>query len=120
MALVVGCIALAVPLSGWIRGPGFVERITFENQTDFDLLIDVTDSRRSGWVHVANARHGQATTAQEVLDQGNVWIFRFASQGEAGGELRLPRSQLERDDWNVIIPSRIGDELRARGAPPSP
>lgn len=57
---------------------------------------------------------------EQITDQGEVWIFRFGGQGEQGGELRIDRSQLERESWRVRIPDRIGYELAAKGAPPTP
>ncbi len=47
----------------------------------------------------------------EVIDQGDVWVFRFDSQGESGGELRLSRTELEAAGWRVSIPAEVGARL---------
>jgi hypothetical protein len=103
-----------------IEGPSHVDRLSFINPTVYDLHVDATDGARQGWVPLGTARRGETTAVEEVLDQGDAWIFRFSGQGEQGGELRLRREQLEGDGWKVVIPERTGAELQAKGAPPSP
>jgi len=56
----------------------------------------------------------------EVIDQGEVWLFRFDSQGSSGGELRLTRAELEASDWTVVVPAEVGTRLAQAGAPPTP
>jgi hypothetical protein len=55
-----------------------------------------------------------------VVDQGEVWLFRFDSQGKTGGELRLNRSELEASGWRIAIPDEVGTRLADAGAPPTP
>lgn len=120
VVIAVAATAIFVPLSRLLAPPSFVERITFENRTEHDLYVEVTDAEREGWLAVGTAHKGRTTTMEDTIDQGEVWIFRFASQGEQGGELRISRSQLQRDDWKVHIPVAIADALRAKGATPTP
>jgi len=119
--LVVTVAVAFVPLSRlYSSAPQFIERIFIENPTDYHLSIEVTGVDRDGWVPVSTARRNATTVGEEILDVGEVWIFRFAAQGEQAGELRLTRTELERADWLVRIPARVGDELRAKGAPLQP
>ena len=53
----------------------------------------------------------------EVTDQGYVWLFRFDSQDQTGGELRLTRSEPEAADWQIVIPADVGTRLAEAGAP---
>ena len=118
--LAVLVLAALVPVSRlYTTAPRFVERIPFENATVYDLRIDVTGADRDGWIPVTTAQSKATTVAELIIDVGEAWTFRFASQGEQGGELRLTRRELERSGWRVSIPARIGDELAAKGAPPS-
>lgn len=118
VVIAVAATAIFVPLSRLLAPPSFVERITFENPTDYDLYVEVTDAEREGWLAVGTAHKGRTTTVEDTVDQGEAWIFRFASQGEQGGELRISRSQLQRDDWKVHIPVAIAETLRANALRP--
>ena len=96
--------------------PSFAPPITVDNSTRYDISIQVTDGQH-GWMPVGTVHSGTSPSLAQVLDQGDPWIFRFSSQGEDGGELRLSRSQLEANQWQVNIPASVGAELRANGAP---
>lgn len=122
-ALLVGAALFALatgPLSAFLDTPSFIDRITFVNESEYDISIDVTTSSRDGWLSVGTAQRRATSAHEEVIDQGGVWIFRFAAQGEAAGELRMTRADLEDADWTVRIPDRVREELRAKGAPPTP
>lgn len=108
------------PLSVLVESPSFIPRITFVNPSEYDLAIDATGAEREGWVSVGTARRESRTTHEDTIDHGDVWIFRFAGQGEDAGEVRITRRDLESADWTVHIPERIAEELRAKGAPPTP
>lgn len=116
-------LATAVGLtfvSGLSGGPGTIDRITFENPTVYALDIEVSPGTATGWTSAGSVRQGSTTDVHEVLDQGDVWLFRFDSQGASGGELRLSRADLEASDWQVRIPEEVGRRLAGAGAPPTP
>lgn len=118
VAIAVGLVLVLPRLSVLVETPAFVDQISFDNPTVYDLSIEVTGADRRGWLAIGTARRQEATTFEEIADQGEVWIFRFAGQGQGGGELRVNRSDLERSGWKVAIPERVGEELRAKGAAP--
>lgn len=118
--IVVTTIAVAVPLGRHLEGGPFVARISFVNPTAYDLRIEVTDTSRQGWAPVVTAQRTATTVAERVLDQGDVWIFRFSAQGEEVRELRLQRTQLASDRWHVRIPAELDADLKAKGTPPTP
>jgi hypothetical protein len=76
--------------------------------------VDVTNGERAGWLALGEAEHGASTRFDEVLDQGRVWIIRFAD-GE-GGETRLPRATTpwcqDRGVWPVDTDVLDGPVLR--------
>lgn len=109
-------LAAAVPLMRLLETPSFVDRISVENPTRYDIGIDVTDADRDGWMAIGTARRATSSTFQEIIDQGDVWIFRFRAQAEDGGELRVTRQELERDGWKLTIPESVGDDLQSKGA----
>jgi hypothetical protein len=112
-------IAIAVYLaimSQVLPSPSFVGGITFVNPGPYSVDVDVTNGERAGWLALGEAEHGASTRFDEVLDQGRVWIIRFAD-GE-GGELRLTREELQRSDWRVQLPPTVEERLRPVWGPP--
>jgi hypothetical protein len=106
-----------VGLSG---GSSTVPRLTFENPTPYALAIEVSRGPGTGWTSAGSVRQKSTADVNEVTDQGDVWLFRFDSQGQTGGELRMTRSELEAADWRIVIPSEVGTRLAEAGAPPTP
>lgn len=121
-AIVLGlvtAVALALVV-GRSAGPGKVARLTFENPTVYAIEIEVSPGTGTGWTPAGSARQQSTVDVEEVTDQGDVWLFRFTSQGEVGGELRLTRSELEASGWRIVIPPEVGTRLADAGAPPTP
>ncbi|HVM03768.1 MAG TPA: hypothetical protein VM242_01225 [Acidimicrobiales bacterium] len=113
-------VVMLVAVPRFLDAPHLVDRLTVENPTGYDISIDATDHRRQGWVRLGTAHRGTTSTFEEIVDQGDVWIFRFSAQGEDGGELQAPRQQLERDGWRVRVPTEVGEQLKVAGAPLPP
>lgn len=112
-------VALAVLASFWLlprlfAETKYIELISFENPTVYDLSIEVGGPDRDRWLAITTARREATSVVKEVLDIGDVWVFRFSTQGESGGEVRLTRAQLANDRWRLRIPESVGEQLRAR------
>jgi hypothetical protein len=125
IAVAAGVVGLAVvigltTLVGQTSGPKTVDRITFENPTAYALDIEVSSGAAGGWTSAGSVRQKSTAEVSEVIDQGDVWVFRFDSQGASGGELRLSRTELEASGWRVSVPAEVGTRLAATGAPPTP
>jgi hypothetical protein len=99
--------------------PPTVDQITIVNPTGYDLDVDVAGPERGSWLPVSIAEAGSEGVAEEVTDQGQVWIFRFLHWGEPVGELSLTRDELLRDGWRVEVPEEVEERLRELGRPPS-
>ncbi|HEX2118704.1 MAG TPA: hypothetical protein VHF91_05945 [Acidimicrobiales bacterium] len=110
-------VALVVDSS---TGPRTISRITFENPTDYALDIEVSPGPGAGWTSAGSVRQQSTGDVHEIPDQGDVWVFRFDSQGESGGDLRVGRAELEASGWRVTIPPEVGHRLVQAGAPPTP
>jgi hypothetical protein len=100
--------------------PDHVDELTFENGTDFHLRIEVSDGEGESWLSVGTVDAESTKAFPHVIDQGEVWLFRFHGQGRMGGELRVDRSQLEGDEWRLVVPESVADELRTQRAGPPP
>ncbi len=116
LAVVVGLTSLV----GLSSGPQTIPRITFENPTVYALDIEVSPGTAGGWTSAGSVRQKSTAEVTEVIDQGDVWLFRFDSQGASGGELRRSRTELEASGWRVSIPAEVGARLADAGAPPTP
>ena len=101
-------------------GSSTVPRLTFENPTAYAIEIEASPGTGTGWTSVGSVRQMSTADVSEVTDQGDVWQFRFRSQGKIGGELSLTRSELEESGWRIVIPAEVGTTLAQTGAPPTP
>jgi hypothetical protein len=100
--------------------PPMIPRLTVANSSVYDLDIEVTGANRDGWTGVGTAKAHSTKEFNDVIDQGNAWIFHFAGQGEDGGELEISREDLTRNNWHIDIPDAVAQRLHSAGASPSP
>ncbi len=112
-------IALAF-IVGLSARPATIPRLAFENPTVYALDIEVSPGTGTGWTSAGSVAQQSTAVVEEVIDQGDVWLFRFDSQAASGGELRLTRAELEASGWRVAIPAEVGQRLADAGAPPTP
>jgi hypothetical protein len=99
--------------------PPRVDRITIVNPTGYDLDVDVAGPERGGWLPVAIVEANSEDAAEEVIDQGEVWVFRFLHWGDSVGELSITRAELVGDGWRVEVPEEVEERLQQLGRPPS-
>jgi hypothetical protein len=99
--------------------PQRVDRITIVNPTGYDLDVDVAGPERGGWLPVAIVEANSEDAAEEVIDQGEVWVFRFLHWGDSVGELSITRAELVGDGWRVEVPEEVEERLQQLGRPPS-
>jgi len=112
---VIGFVAVAL----LIPSPGTVDRITVRNSSEFDVNVDATNASHDGWTPVGIALAHADTDMREIIDHGDVWIFRFTGQGHDAGELRVTRSDLAADGWTLTVPAVVAQRLRDAGVPAS-
>ncbi len=116
-------VAAAVALASLVDLGGrraTIPRLIYENPTVYALDVEVSPGPGHGWTSAGFVGQRSTGVVEEVPDQGDVWLFRFDSQGETGGELRLSRAELEGAGWKVTIPAEVGRRLAELGAPPTP
>jgi hypothetical protein len=115
----VALLVLALLVLSCSGSPPTVERITIVNATAYDLDVDVTSGDRDGWLPLAIVEARSADVAQDVIDQGEVWIFRFLHFGDPVGELSLARGELAGRGWRVMVPEEVEERLQQLGRPTS-
>ena len=103
------------PRSGWhvLQPPATVRRVSIENTSEYNIGIEVRGAG-GGWTDLASAGGQSTTERHEVVDRGDVWIFRFTSQGRQAGELRISRADLQAARWTIQIPDATVQELKDR------
>lgn len=119
IAVVVAGLAVAI-LSAGLSGNNFVDRLTVVNRTAYDLDVDVTDGARSGWTGIGTAQRDGVDVFEQVLDQGDTWIFRFTYGGVTAGEMRRTRADLRRDSWRLEVAAEMAGPLETAGITPPP
>lgn len=121
---VVVVVALAALLAAglWItKGPDFVNHVSVTNKTGYDLNVDVTTAKHDGWMPISVATGGGATTVtQDVIDQRDTWVFRFSYAHSNGGQISVPRSELAKNGWRVVVPDQVAKNLTDAGILPGP
>jgi hypothetical protein len=106
--LVLAALVMVVQLS---RSMPAREDLTIVNHTGATVTLDATDQSRDGWVGVGTVDPLDRVTAQEVIDQGGVWIFRLTNGPDQLGEIRRTGDQLRAAHWTLTIPSDAADGL---------
>lgn len=116
LAAVGACFFVASACSG----VSFVDEVTIVNNTEYSANVEVTGKDRDGWLGLTVVRPESTTTVGEVIDQGDVWIFRFDYLGKGKEEMEVSRRELERNEWTVEVPQSFERRLRDLGVPPPP
>jgi hypothetical protein len=117
IVLVAGAL-LMLRVEEHLRGAAKVPAVHVLNPANLLVDVDVSDGSRDGWLPIAIARPREVTTVEDVVDQGDVWRFRFHSTGVEGGEVRVTRAELEAARWRIAIPASVVDRLQRDGARP--
>jgi len=100
--------------------PPFVERLAFDNPSEYQIDVALSASGSTDTLPVGVAVQRCITGYESIIDQGSTWTLHFSSQGRDGGETSITRDQLERDGWTYRVPDSVIDRLRAQGAPVPP
>jgi hypothetical protein len=113
--IIVLVIALGVPFVMPLCGapPPPVVAITFDNPTDYAVQVEVgSEDQRDllgtpEWSPAGLIAPLSVSLVDNVIDQGDIWLFRFVIGGEATGELRLRREELDASSWIVAIRAEV-------------
>jgi hypothetical protein len=112
--LVTTALVIGMLLLGGCSDDAFVDRITVVNDTDYPAQVVVADRKRNGWSAVTTVDPTSTKDIQQIRDQGDVWVFRFAYGGHTE-DVELSRRQLADDDWRIEVPPSFAEGLRNQG-----
>jgi hypothetical protein len=117
---VVASVASTFALQQLTDPPAHVERLTVVNDTVYDLQVVASRASDGSIVALGSVGKGSTVGLDELLDQGDLWVFAFRAQGRAGGTIQASRNDLEGSGWRITAGDQVARTLDAGGAPPSP
>ncbi|HEU5308606.1 MAG TPA: hypothetical protein VFW97_14865 [Acidimicrobiia bacterium] len=112
IALVVVGVLLCAAMAYELRDPKVVSRLTLENPSGLDVNVSVQPSPSGSRLVLPTVGANSTATSDDVLDQGDEWLFSFSSGGVDGGTLRVSRAKLAAGDWRVEIPESVVQRLQ--------
>lgn len=113
-------LLVLVFLVGACSDASFVDEVTFLNETEYPAHVEISDGSQQRWLNLTIAQRDQETIVREVIDQGDIWVFRFDYAGKHEEELEISRAELVRAGWTVEVPLSFGDALEELGVEPPP
>ncbi len=117
------CLAAALVLMlvgvSLLKLPEVVPKLTVVNPGVYQVHVEVAGSSRDGWLDLGTVERESTKTIEELIDQGDTWVFRFSYGGVGAGEAVVVRSALEADGWKFTTPVGVADRLRQAGLVPS-
>jgi len=108
------CVAFVAGLLMIAAEPDRVDQLAITNPSEYQIRVSVGNSTLTD-VEAQTRRQYQG-----VFDQGQRWVFTFASQSIEAGTIEIDRSALADNDWTVVIPDDVIDALRAGPIEPAP
>jgi hypothetical protein len=97
----------------------FVEAVEVSNDTAYPTKVSVRGGE-GGWLHLLTVQAGETQDVNEVIDQGDIWIFRFRYAGRAEVVKTFSRDDLDEAAWRIEVPPELEESLRERDVAPPP
>jgi hypothetical protein len=119
VALVVAGALVCVGMALAVRDPDVVDHVTIDNPSAVEVTVDVRSAPGAARLLLPTISAGNHATSNDVLDQGDEWIFGFSSGGIQGGTLRMSRAMLAADGWRVVVPNAVIERLQAASFVPA-
>jgi hypothetical protein len=108
-AAIGACILL---VCGACSDVSFIDEVTIVNDTEYPAHVDVADGTGNAWMGLTSVDPESTMTVEEVIDQGEMWVFRFDYVGKYQEEVEVSRRELEQNDWTIDVPSSFEQRLR--------
>jgi hypothetical protein len=107
-AAIGACILL---VGGACSDVSFIDEVTIVNDTEYPAHVDVTDGTEDAWMGLTSVDPQSTMTVEEVIDQGEMWVFRFDYVGKYQEEVEVSRRELEQNGWTIDVPSSFEQGL---------
>ena len=107
-AAVVVLVGALFALTFWlVRPPPRVAHVDIVNDSSSEVEVGVSGVSRDDLLGLAVALPHQTTRVEDVVDQGDEWVFAFATASCPAEEVRVSRQRLEELGWRVVIPEQV-------------
>ncbi len=120
MRRLVAGVSTSILVLGACSRVSFVDELSMVNGTEYSANVEVTDEERDGWLALNHSEPQSTTVVEDVIDQGEVWIFRFDYLGMNRVEVEVSSRELAQSDWSIEVPQSFEQGLRDMGVPPPP
>ena len=110
----------AVLVTAWLVDSPARVPLTVVNNTNYELTIATSKPGTNSWLPLLVINPGEERTVQGTIDPGPEWLFRFAGQGQDGGESAVTRDELRDAGWRFEVPAQVAAQLEDAGATPPP
>jgi hypothetical protein len=107
-AAIGACILL---VSSACSDVSFIDEVTIVNETEYPAHVEVSDGTGDAWMGLTTVDPQSTMTVEEVIDQGEMWVFRFDYVGKYHEEVEISRRELEQGDWTIEVPSSFEEGL---------
>jgi hypothetical protein len=95
--------------------PARVRHVAIVNRGDTPITVAVSSSADDGVQLLGTVDPASTHTVHDLVDQGSSWVFSFSSAGVDVGSIRVSRAALARQDWHLVVPAAVFDQLSRTG-----
>jgi hypothetical protein len=120
MRRLIAGVSTTILVLGACSSVSFVEQLSLVNNTEYSANVEVTGPNQDGWLELNHLEPNSTTVVQDVIDQGELWIFRFDYLGRYQMEMEVSSRELAQSDWTIEVPERFEQALRNMGVAPPP
>jgi hypothetical protein len=103
--------ALFVLLFWLVRPPPRVDHVDIVNRSTSELEVSVAPAGGGGELGLAEALPRTTTRVEDVIDQGDDWVFRISTARCPPIDVPVSRAQLAADGWRFAVPDRVTEAL---------
>lgn len=101
-------------LTFWlVRPPPRVAHLDIVNHSSTEVEVGVSGPARDDRLGLAVALPQRTTRVDDVVDQGDEWVFAFGTAGCPAEEVRVSRQRLEEAGWRIAVPEQVLTALAA-------
>ena len=105
---ILAVVAALFALTFWlVRPPPRVAHLDIVNDSSTEVEVGVSGASRDDLLGLAVVLPQRTTRVEDVVDQGDEWVFAFATADCPAEEVRVSRERLEAAGWRIAVPEQV-------------
>ena len=112
VVLIVVTALVCVGMTLALRNPDVVDHVTIDNPGPIAVNVDVRSAPDGERLILPTVAAGTRATSDDVLDQGDNWVFGFSAGGIDGGTVGISRAKLADDGWRLVVPDAVIERIQ--------